>query len=110
MKSNNSTNTDNQPNQTSKSSPCQAKTQSMRTDEAGYQKLPPGFRPLAGRAQVDPLDYDSHPYPSMRCFAEFLALQFDASRTRHSYYRQMRLVHEFCQCDPTVSYPARPDR
>jgi hypothetical protein len=36
----------------------------------------PKPRPLAGRAQCDPLDYNSHPYPSMR------------------------LVHEFCKCDP----------
>ncbi|MBP7949286.1 MAG: tyrosine-type recombinase/integrase [Verrucomicrobiales bacterium] len=74
----------------------------MRTDEAGYQKLPHGYRPHAGRAQRDPLDYDSHPYESMRRFAEFLALRFNTPRTRHSYYRQMRLVHEFCQCDPAA--------
>ena len=36
----------------------------------------------------------------MKRFAEFLVLQFDKSRTRHSYYRQMRLVHEFCKTDP----------
>lgn len=98
------TNPDNQPNQTPKNRFRQAKRPDDRTDEARYQKLPPGFRPFAGRAQSDPLDYDSHPYVSMRRFAEFLALRFDAPRTRHSYYRQMRLVHEFCQADPdTIS-------
>ena len=38
----------------------------------------------------------------MERFAKHLALHFDAPRTRHSYYRQMRLIHEFCQCDPTA--------
>jgi len=33
-------------------------------------------------------------------FAKHLALHFDAPRTRHSYYRQMRLIHEQAQCDP----------
>ena len=100
MHNNNSNNPDNKPNQTPNSGARQAKKQANRTDEAGYQKLPPDFRPFAGRAQCDPLDYDSHPYPSMARFAEFLALRFDAPRTRHSYYRQMRLVHEHCQADP----------
>jgi integrase/recombinase XerD len=100
MQNNNSTNPCNQQNQTKGRRGLQAQTPCERTDEAGYQKLPHGFRPLAGCAQRDPLDYHSHPYPSMRRFAEFLALQFDAPRTRHSYYRQMRLVHEFCECDP----------
>lgn len=94
------TNPDNQPNQNPNRRQRQAKKPDDRTDEACYQKLPLGFRPFAGRAQRDPLDYDSHPYPSMRRFAEFLALRFDTPRTRHSYYRQMRLVHEFCQADP----------
>ena len=97
MSNNNHTNSDNPPNQTPNRLPRQAKKPDDRTDEAGYQKLPPGFRPFAGCAQRDPLDYESHPYPPMRRFAEFLALRFDAPRIRHSYYRQMRLVHEFCQ-------------
>jgi integrase len=103
----NNTNSDNQPNQTPNRRQRQAKKPAAkkpdeRTDEAGYQKLPPGLRPYAGCAQRDPLDYLSHPYPSMRRFAELLALRFDAPRTRHSYYRQMRLVHEFCQADPAA--------
>jgi integrase/recombinase XerD len=102
MSKNNNTNSDNQPNQNPKNRSRQAKRPAERTDEAGYRKLPPGFRPFAGCAQRDPLHYDSHPYPSMRRFAEFLALRFDAPRTRHSYYRQMRLVHEFCQADPAA--------
>ena len=79
-----------------------AKTPPERTTEACYQMLPPGYRPLAGRAQRDPIDYESHPYPSMRRFAELLCLRFDTPTTRHSYYRQMRLVHEFCKADPAI--------
>lgn len=94
------TNPDNQPNQSPKNRSRQAEKPAERTDETCYQMLPPGYRPLAGRAQRDPIDYESHPYPSMRRFAELLCLRFDAPRTRHSYYRQMRLVHEFCQTDP----------
>ena len=101
------TNPDNNSSQPPNRRARQAKTPDDRTDEAGYQKLPPGYRPLAGAAQRDPLDYDSHPYPSMRRFAEFLALRFNAPRTRHSYYRQMRLVHEFCQADPDGITEAR---
>lgn len=100
MKSNNDTNPDNQPQQNHDSAPRQGQNPPERTTEAGYLKLPPGYRPHAGRAQRDPLDYDSHPYPSMRRFAELLALRHDNPRTRHSYYRQIRLVHEFCGIDP----------
>jgi site-specific recombinase XerD len=105
MRNNNNTNTDNQLNQTPQSRQRQVKKSTAkqpedRTDESNYQKLPPQFRPLAGRAQCDPIDYDSHPYPCMRRFAELLCLRFDTPRTRHSYYRQMRLVHEHCQADP----------
>lgn len=101
------TNPDNTPNQNpnrrqSQTKKPTAKKPDDRTDEAGYQKLPHGLRPFGGCAQRDPLDYDSHPYPSMLRFARHLALHFDAPRTRHSYYRQMRLVHEFCQVDPAA--------
>ena len=78
----------------------QGENPSEKTTAAGYQKLPRKYRPKAGRAQRDPLDYETHPYPAMRRFAQLLGLRFHTSRTRHSYYRQMRLVHEFCQTDP----------
>jgi integrase len=107
MHKNNKTNSDNQSDKTpnrrarqAKTPPAKSPASDERTDEAGYQKLPPGLRPFAGTAQRDPLDYDSHPYPSMLLFAKHLALRFDAPRTRHSYYRQMRLVHERAGCDP----------
>jgi integrase/recombinase XerD len=102
MSKNNNTNSDNQPEKTPPPRQRQGKKSDGRTDEAGYQKLPPELRPFAGAAQRDPLHYDSHPYPSMLRFAKHLALYFDAPRTRHSYYRQIRLIHEWCQCDPAT--------
>ncbi len=59
-------------------------------------------RPKAGARYADPLDYPQHPYESMKRFAQLLALRYDMVRTRHSYYRSMRLVHEHLQCDPAV--------
>ncbi len=58
------------------------------------------LRPKAGRNRKDPLDYPSHPYPSMRRFAEFLALAYDISETRHAYYRDLRLIQEYHGDDP----------
>ena len=57
--------------------------------------------PRAGVRLRDPLDY-THPYDSMRRFAQLLALRHDSPRTRHSYYRAMRLVHEHFQADPVT--------
>lgn len=54
-----------------------------------------------GRKSVDPLHYD-HPYDSMRRYAELLALRHDSARTRQSYYRAMRLVHEHFGKDPST--------
>jgi Phage integrase, N-terminal SAM-like domain len=58
-------------------------------------------RPRAGARYSDPLDY-AHPYDSMRRFAQLLALRFDMVRTRHSYYRDLRLIHQHYQCDPAA--------
>ena len=55
----------------------------------------------ADRRHYDPLAYD-HPYPSMRRYAELLALRHDCLRTRHTYYRAMRLLHEHYQTDPAT--------
>jgi len=51
------------------------------------------------RDYANPVDYQ-HPYPSMARFADHLALSYDANRTRHSYYRQLRLIHQHLGCDP----------
>ena len=37
----------------------------------------------------------------MERFAKALALRYDANRTRHSYYRQLRLIHEYFGSDPS---------
>ncbi len=56
-------------------------------------------RPKAGPIRPDPLGYN-HPYGSMKSFAELLALSYDSPRTRHSYYRDLRLIHEYFEADP----------
>jgi site-specific recombinase XerD len=62
--------------------------------------LPPGIR-TTSKEYKNPVDYQ-HPYDSMDRFADFLALRYDANRTRHAYYRQLRLLHEHFACDPTT--------
>jgi len=44
-----------------------------------------GCRTDGGRQYRNPVDY-AHPYGSMLEFALFLALHYDANRTRHAYY------------------------
>lgn len=64
---------------------------------------PPSAIRTTARDYSNPVDY-RHPYESMSRFAQFLALRYDANRTRHAYYRQLRLVHEHFHVDPrTVS-------
>ncbi len=60
-----------------------------------------GINTRAGQRHRDPLGY-RHPYDSMRRYAELLALRHDSARTRHSYYRAMRLVHEHYEVDPAT--------
>jgi len=38
----------------------------------------------------------------MARFAQALALRHDANRTRHAYYRQLRLIHEYFALDPAL--------
>jgi len=57
-------------------------------------------RPVVDRRQLsDPLGY-THRYPSMAELAARLALHTEAPRTRHSYYRAIRLVGDHFGCDP----------
>lgn len=58
-------------------------------------------RPDLGRRNTDPLQYD-HRFPCMKQFAELLALRYDALSTRRGYYRQVRLVADEYQCDPST--------
>jgi len=63
---------------------------------------PAGIRTVSrDRDYANPVDYQ-HPYPSMAQFADFLALHYDANRTRHAYYRQLRLLHEHLASDPAT--------
>jgi site-specific recombinase XerD len=62
--------------------------------------IPPGIRTTA-RDFPNPVDYQ-HPFPSLGRFADHLALSYDANRTRHSYYRQLRLIHQHFGCDPAT--------
>lgn len=56
----------------------------------------------SGKMYPDPLHYD-HLWPSMQRFAQFLALRYDSLRTRHSYYRQLRLLCDhFDGADPAL--------
>lgn len=68
--------------------------------QAPKPAIPPGIR-TTGREYVNPVDY-RHPYDSMARFAQLLALHYDANRTRHAYYRQLRLMHEHLRCDPAT--------
>ena len=74
-----------------------AKTQ----EAAGTPTPPPTASTIrtAGREYVNPVEYQ-HPFDSMAQFAKALALRYDANRTRHAYYRQLRLLHEHFACDP----------
>jgi integrase/recombinase XerD len=66
----------------------------------------PGVRTDASRAYADPTTY-THPWPSMADFARRLALGMLAPRSRHSYYRDLRLLHEHFGCDPATLTEAR---
>ena len=74
-------------------------TRKVRVDPRGSQNP---LRPHVGPRYVDPLDYPAHPYPSMRRFAEHLALGSTMPRTRHSYYRSLRLIQEYFNADPAT--------
>src|SRR5215207_4838618 len=65
---------------------------------------PPPDGPIirtTAREYVNPVDYQ-HPFESMARFAQALALRYDANRTRHAYYRQLRLLQEHFATDPAT--------
>jgi site-specific recombinase XerD len=72
-------------------------------DATGTPTPPPPASTIrtTSREFVNPVDYQ-HPYDSMARFASRLALRYDANRTRHAYYRQLRLVHKHFACDPAL--------
>jgi integrase/recombinase XerD len=61
-----------------------------------YTPLDPA---LNAKVYSDPLYY-AHPWSSMGRYAQLLALRYDAVRTRHSYYRHLRLYVDYFQKDP----------
>jgi len=65
------------------------------------QALSLNRRPDAGRRGPDPLHYQ-HRYGSLRDYAQLLALRYDQARTRHSYYRQLRLIGDHFHTDPAT--------
>lgn len=69
------------------------------TSPDAVQRMHPQVRLRSGKAYADPVTYD-HPWPSMNDYARLLALRYEALRTRHSYYRDLRLLHEHFGCDP----------
>lgn len=81
---------------TPKSHPTKAKS-TRKSHSTAVPSGPPRTGP--GRPYRNPIEYD-HPYPSMAEFAKLLNLRHDANRTRHCYYRDMRLVHDHCGKDP----------
>ena len=73
---------------------CPPMDKSKTTDSTKTSPSKIHRSPAPGRRHRNPVDYD-HPYPSMREFAILLNLRYSGNRTRHAYYRAMRLVHEF---------------
>ncbi len=59
----------------------------------------PGCIRTWARPLPNPLDYQ-HPYGCMEDLAKLLALRYDSPRTRHAYYRQIRLIHTYWGSDP----------
>lgn len=88
---------------TNRTNPEQIQSGSAVSRQA--QKTPavrgPVIRPDAGRKGPDPIEYE-HPHASMRGFAEMLALRYERARTRHSYYRQLRLLADHFGVDPAT--------
>lgn len=62
----------------------------------------PKIKTDGGRAHLNPIHYESHPYSAMEEFAKRLALHTDSNRTCHSYYRDIRLIHEYFGQDPAT--------
>ena len=82
---------------------AQARRRAKTQDSAGTPVPPPTATTIrtTPRDFVNPVEYQ-HPYDSMGRFAKALALRYDANRTRHTYYRQLRLIHQHFGIDPAL--------
>lgn len=78
---------------------------SSSTTKSNQTRGADGKRPIvrtcAKRELANPVDYH-HRYGSMARYAKLLALRYDCNRTRHAYYRQLRLLMEHSDCDPAL--------
>lgn len=78
--------------------------QRAKTSEASEMPTPPPTAATirtTSRDFVNPINYQ-HPFDSMARFAQRLALCYDAVRTCHAYYRQLRLLQEHFASDPAL--------
>lgn len=82
------------------------KTNNRRSTPNGWTPKSLATIRTTAREFANPVDYE-HPYPSMARFADRLALGYDANRTRHSYYRQVRLIQQHAGCDPATMTEAQ---
>jgi site-specific recombinase XerD len=80
---------------------AQALRRAKTSDAAQTPTPPPTASTIrtTSRDFVNPVDYQ-HPFESMARFAQRLALRYDAVRTCHAYYRQLRLLQEHFAGDP----------
>lgn len=80
-----------------------ARKRARKPDQVKTPTPPPTTATIrtSARDYVNPIDYQ-HPYDSMARFAQTLALRYDANRTRHAYYRQLRLLHQYFSADPAL--------
>lgn len=65
------------------------------------KRKPTIVRTSTMREGVNPVDYD-HAHESLGRYADLLALRYDCNRTRHAYYRQLRLLMEHFDRDPAL--------
>ena len=82
--------------------PSSSNGQAQSGADSSKQKPQPlsyKHRPDAGSRGPDPLTYQ-HRYPSMAEYAQLLVLRHNHPRTRHAYYRQLRLIMDHFNCDP----------
>ena len=81
----------------------QAQSGAGSTSKSSKSNQPLSYhhRPDAGGRGPDPLTYQ-HRHASMAEYAKLLALRYDHSRTRHAYYRQLRLIADHFNCDPAL--------
>lgn len=74
---------------------------SKSTQAPSVGRQPEVLRTSSKRELVNPVCYD-HVHESLARYAKLLALRYDCNRTRHAYYRQLRLLMEHFGCDPAL--------